>query len=147
MILRALLLWMVLDFLLVNADTDATVTRKVFFDVSVGGQPIGRIVLGLFGNTAPKTVTNFVSLAGNEVSLLEIYFQKKILSLKFSNYKLYTSLSFVLPWIINNVNGLDDGHWLNQIVFISEFKCKLTWTKKFILEVSYSTNANQLHFF
>ena len=59
-----------------NADTDATVTRKVFFDVSVGGQPIGRIVLGLFGNTVPKTVTNFVSLAGNEVSLLEICFQK-----------------------------------------------------------------------
>ena len=60
-----------------NADTDATVTRKVFFDVSVGGQPIGKIVLGLFGNTAPKTVTNFVSLAGNEVSLLEICLQKK----------------------------------------------------------------------
>ena len=59
-----------------NADTDATVTRKVFFDVSVGGQPIGRIVLGLFGNTVPKTVTNFVSLAGNEVSLLESFFQK-----------------------------------------------------------------------
>jgi len=64
--LRALLLWVLLDFLLVNADTDATVTRKVLFDVSVGGQPIGKIVLGLFGNTAPKTVTNFVSLAGNE---------------------------------------------------------------------------------
>lgn len=59
-----------------NADTDATVTRKVLFDVSVGGQPIGKIVLGLFGNTAPKTVTNFVSLAGNEVSLLEICLQK-----------------------------------------------------------------------
>jgi len=66
MILRALLLWVLLDFLLVNADTDTTVTRKVLFDVSVGGQPIGKIVLGLFGNTAPKTVTNFVSLAGNE---------------------------------------------------------------------------------
>lgn len=76
MILRALLLWVLLDFLLVNADTDATVTRKVLFDVSVGGQPIGKIVLGLFGNTAPKTVTNFVSLAGNEVSLLEICLQK-----------------------------------------------------------------------
>jgi len=76
MILRALLLWVLLDFLLVNADTDTTVTRKVLFDVSVGGQPIGKIVLGLFGNTAPKTVTNFVSLAGNEVSLLEICLQK-----------------------------------------------------------------------
>lgn len=67
MILRALSLCVLLNVLLVKADTDSTVTRKVFFDVSVGGQPFGKIVLGLFGNTAPKTVTNFVSLAGNEV--------------------------------------------------------------------------------
>lgn len=84
MIFRALLLWV--HFLLVNADTDATVTRKVFFDVSVGGQPIGKIVLGLFGNTVPKTVTNFVSLAGNEVSLLQICFQKNF---KFEIFQLY----------------------------------------------------------
>ena len=53
----------------VKADTPttATVTRKVYFDIAVGGQRAGRIVLGLFGNTAPKTVTNFVSLTGNEV--------------------------------------------------------------------------------
>lgn len=67
MILRASLLCVLLNVVLVTADPDVTVTRKVFFDVSVGGQPLGRIVLGLFGNTAPKTVTNFVSLAGNEV--------------------------------------------------------------------------------
>lgn len=66
MIVRAALLCL-LHVLLVKADADSTVTRKVFFDVSIGGQPVGRIVLGLFGNTAPKTVTNFVSLAGNEV--------------------------------------------------------------------------------
>ena len=67
MILRALLVSVILNVFLVKADTDSTVTRKVVFDISVGGQPLGRIVLGLFGNTAPKTVTNFVSLAGNEV--------------------------------------------------------------------------------
>lgn len=67
MILLASLVCLLGNVLLVKGDADATVTRKVFFDVSVGGQPIGRIVLGLFGNTAPKTVTNFVSLAGNEV--------------------------------------------------------------------------------
>jgi len=82
----------------VNADTDSTVTRKVFFDVSMGGQPIGKIMLGLFGNTAPKTVTNFVSLAGNEVSLLELSLQDnpQIYVSNFSYYNLYTSLSFVL---------------------------------------------------
>ncbi|KAJ7365828.1 hypothetical protein OS493_002549 [Desmophyllum pertusum] len=70
MILRASLLCVLLNVVLVTADPDVTVTRKVFFDVSVGGQPLGRIVLGLFGNTAPKTVTNFVSLAGNEGEIL-----------------------------------------------------------------------------
>ena len=44
------------------------VTRKVFFDISIGNQPVGRIIFGLFGNTAPKTVTNFVSLSDHEVS-------------------------------------------------------------------------------
>ena len=65
MILTGLLLYVL--FNAVKADTETTVTRKVFFDVSLGGQPIGKIVLGVFGNTAPKTVANFVSLAGNEV--------------------------------------------------------------------------------
>ena len=43
------------------------VTRKVFLDISIGNKPAGRIIFGLFGNTAPKTVTNFVSLSDHEV--------------------------------------------------------------------------------
>lgn len=45
---------------------DAAVTEKVFLDVSVGGQPAGRIVIGLFGDTVPKTVANFAALATGE---------------------------------------------------------------------------------
>lgn len=44
------------------------VTDKVFFDIEIGGEKAGRIVLGLFGKTVPKTVKNFKTLAiGSEV--------------------------------------------------------------------------------
>lgn len=35
----------------------------MFFDISIGGTPAGRVVIGLFGKTVPKTVRNFVELA------------------------------------------------------------------------------------
>lgn len=36
---------------------------QVWFDLSVGGVPAGRVVIGLFGKTVPKTVKNFVELS------------------------------------------------------------------------------------
>jgi peptidyl-prolyl cis-trans isomerase B (cyclophilin B) len=42
---------------------DLTVTQKVFFDIAIDGTDVGRIVFGLFGEAAPKTATNFATLA------------------------------------------------------------------------------------
>ncbi|XP_076038932.1 peptidyl-prolyl cis-trans isomerase B-like [Oratosquilla oratoria] len=42
------------------------VTDKVWFEVSHGGKPLGKIVIGLFGGTVPKTVENFKQLATGE---------------------------------------------------------------------------------
>jgi len=39
------------------------VTNIVYFDITIGGEPMGRIEVGLFGKTVPKTVKNFVELA------------------------------------------------------------------------------------
>jgi len=45
------------------------VTDIVFFDITIGDQPIGRIEIGLFGKTVPKTVKNFVELATRHATM------------------------------------------------------------------------------
>nr|CAB3476569.1 unnamed protein product [Digitaria exilis] len=41
---------------------DLPVTAKAFLDVSIGGEPAGRITVGLFGDASPAAASRFMSL-------------------------------------------------------------------------------------
>lgn len=45
-----------------RAATSDDITKKVYFDVTIGGEPAGRVVFGLYGNVVPRTVENFKEL-------------------------------------------------------------------------------------
>lgn len=47
----------------VTAKKGPVVTDKVWFDITIGEEAAGRIEIGLFGKTVPKTVENFAKLA------------------------------------------------------------------------------------
>lgn len=68
LILGAFVIYAFLSVVSSGAAKGPKVTKKVFFDIEIGGEKAGRIEIGLFGKTVPKTVENFASIAKGHVA-------------------------------------------------------------------------------
>ncbi|GAQ77867.1 cyclophilin-like peptidyl-prolyl cis-trans isomerase family protein [Klebsormidium nitens] len=52
-----------------QAADEPAITRKVFFDITVDGEPIGRFVVGLYGDDVPIGTARFADLAAGKQSV------------------------------------------------------------------------------
>ncbi|EIE22797.1 cyclophilin, partial [Coccomyxa subellipsoidea C-169] len=121
----------------------------VYFDIQIGDEPAGRIVIGLFGNAVPKTAENFRSLCVGDKGI-----GKKGKPLHYKGNALSQSVSFhrIIPNFMIQGGDLTDGNGMGgESIYGNKFEDEnfsLKHTGPGILSMANSgPNSNGSQFF
>ena len=141
--LKKLLASIVVMIGVVAAEPLDKVTQKTYLEVQIDGQPAGKIVIGLFGNTVPKTTQNFASLCTGEAG--------NGLSGKPLNYK-NTPLHRIIPGFMAQGGDTTQGDGTGgESIFAQQFddeNFKLKHEKPYLLSMANAgPNTNGSQFF
>lgn len=86
------------------------VTDEIFFDVEIAGEYLGRIVIGLFGDTVPKTVLNFKQIATNGIdgrTYEGTRFHRVIERFLIQGEQLITNIILIIMFYLSHIQGGD----------------------------------------
>lgn len=83
----------------------APITSRVYLDISIQNQPVGRIVIGLYGSTTPRTVANFETLCRGGTTMKTSSNARQPLSYKGSSFHRIIPTFMIQGGDFTNHNG------------------------------------------
>lgn len=128
-----------LDFAQTSFSVLPPVTHKIFLQIEIDGENAGRIILGLFGTAAPKTVENFRSLAACDTDDDRLCYKGSIFHRVIPNFMIQGGD------IIRN-DGTGGASIYNNGGTFADEDFKVTFNRKFLLAMANSgpdSNASQ----
>lgn len=111
------------EFSMLQVGLDPVVTQRVYFDLTIGAKPAGRMVFGLYGEVVPKTVSSSMLFRAAMLTNCALASLWRFIQCRIPRRKLRQRCT-AFPWQVSNFVGLATGsavregkrlHYLNSM--------------------------------